>query len=512
MSYQGDIRLGETIDVKFSSRRFTTGAPFTLAGSPVISAYVGNGTTELTAGITLSVDFDGRTGLNNVRVVATAANGYARGTNVQLVITAGTIDSVSVVGEVIGSFSIDNRADDLVLYSGTITNADNSLIDLGTLGLANDELNDHLIVAFDNSTGEFHARWIDDLDGATSQVLLHAVLPFTTESGVDTFKVLVIRRDDNVLDIINTIGTAGAGLTNINLPNQTMDIVGNITGNLSGSVGSVTGAVGSVTAAVTLPAIPANWITPAGITDDAFTAAKFADAFIVAASFAAGAIDAAAMNVTGSEFTAIPWNAAWDAEVQSEVQDAIEVNHLDHLLAVDYDPASKPGVATALLNELIESDAGVSRFTANSLEQAPAGGGGSTDWTADERTAIRSILGIPGSGTTPADPTVGILDTIRDDGVATKAVTDNIARAAKCVTEGTVDTGATTTSIPTSALSPAAVAVDQFKAEIMAFPEDTTTTALRGQKTRITANTAAGVFTVEALTTAPVSGDLFVIE
>ncbi|KKK60385.1 hypothetical protein LCGC14_3024890, partial [marine sediment metagenome] len=46
------------------------------------------------------------------------------------------------------------------------------------------------------------------------------------------------------------IGTAGAGLTNINLPNQTMDIVGSITGNLSGSVGSVTGAVGSVTGSV----------------------------------------------------------------------------------------------------------------------------------------------------------------------------------------------------------------------------------------------------------------------
>lgn len=37
------------------------------------------------------------------------------------------------------------------------------------------------------------------------------------------------------------IGAAGAGLTNINLPDQTMNIVGNITGNLSGSVGSVTG-------------------------------------------------------------------------------------------------------------------------------------------------------------------------------------------------------------------------------------------------------------------------------
>jgi hypothetical protein len=43
-----------------------------------------------------------------------------------------------------------------------------------------------------------------------------------------------------------------------------------------------------------------------------------------------------------------------------------------------------------------------------------AGGGGGTDWTANERTAIRSILGIPTSGTTPTDPTVGILDTIRD--------------------------------------------------------------------------------------------------
>lgn len=35
------------------------------------------------------------------------------------------------------------------------------------------------------------------------------------------------------------IGTAGAGLTNINLPDQTMNITGNITGNISGSIGSL---------------------------------------------------------------------------------------------------------------------------------------------------------------------------------------------------------------------------------------------------------------------------------
>ena len=108
--YHGDIRLGDTLDLKFTTRRFTTGAPFTLAGFPVISAYVGNSTTEITAGITLTVDFDSRTGLNNVRVVATSGNGYATASNVDLVITTGTVDSVSVVWEVVASFSIEARS------------------------------------------------------------------------------------------------------------------------------------------------------------------------------------------------------------------------------------------------------------------------------------------------------------------------------------------------------------------------------------------------------------------
>ena len=107
--YHGDIRLSDTIDIKFCTVT-TTGAPTTLAGSPVVSAYLGNDTTQLTAGITLSVDFDGVTGLNNVRVVASGANGYATATNYTLVITTGTVGGTSVVGYTIGSFSIENRS------------------------------------------------------------------------------------------------------------------------------------------------------------------------------------------------------------------------------------------------------------------------------------------------------------------------------------------------------------------------------------------------------------------
>lgn len=127
--YHGDIRLGDTIDVKFNTFD-TDGAPITLAGTPAVAAYVGNGTTEITAGITLTVDFDSRTGCHNLRVVASGGNGFAAGTNVSLVITQGTVDGVSVVGAEIGSFSIENRSAFSVVGNGTYGNsALKSLID-----------------------------------------------------------------------------------------------------------------------------------------------------------------------------------------------------------------------------------------------------------------------------------------------------------------------------------------------------------------------------------------------
>lgn len=109
MSYLGDFALGATLDFKFCTVS-TTGAPTTLAGTPVISAYPDNSVTQLTAGITLSVDFDSVTGLHNVRVVATSGNGYATATNYAMVITTGTVGGTSVVGYVVAHFSIENRS------------------------------------------------------------------------------------------------------------------------------------------------------------------------------------------------------------------------------------------------------------------------------------------------------------------------------------------------------------------------------------------------------------------
>ncbi|HDZ37846.1 MAG TPA: hypothetical protein ENH62_06120 [Marinobacter sp.] len=100
-----------TLNLKFTSYS-TIWVPTVLAGAPVVKVYAANETgTEVTTGITLSVDFDGVAGLNNVLVDLSSAAFYAVAKDYHVIITTGTIDSVSAIGTVIGSFSIENRFD-----------------------------------------------------------------------------------------------------------------------------------------------------------------------------------------------------------------------------------------------------------------------------------------------------------------------------------------------------------------------------------------------------------------
>jgi hypothetical protein len=88
-----------------------------------------------------------------------------------------------------------------------------------------------------------------------------------------------------------------------------------------------------------------------------------------------------------------------------------------------------------------------------------------------------------------------------------------LQKTTDAICRGTVDSAATTTSVTTSAFSPNVGASGQFIGRTMLFDANTTTTALQGQATAITASTNAATptFTVTALTTAPVSGDTFSI-
>lgn len=87
-------------------------------------------------------------------------------------------------------------------------------------------------------------------------------------------------------------------------------------------------------------------------------------------------------------------------------------------------------------------------------------------------------------------------------------------RAIRAIVVGTVGVGSTTTSIVTSAVTPAAGSVDCWKGLIVKFDKDTTTAALRGMGTDITANTsgATPTLTVSTMAATPASTDTFSVE
>jgi len=114
-----DITLEDTIYHDFTTRAFATGIPTLLAGSPVLSVLEENNATPITAGVSVSVSRASVAGLNEATIVATAANGYETGKSYSIYISTGTVGGVSVIGEVVGQFTVASSAAAIDLANGT---------------------------------------------------------------------------------------------------------------------------------------------------------------------------------------------------------------------------------------------------------------------------------------------------------------------------------------------------------------------------------------------------------
>lgn len=321
-----DITIGETFDVKFTTTEPDTGAPATLAGTPAVSAYVGNSTTQITAGITLSVDFDGVTGLHNVRVVATTGNGYADGTDVSLVITTGTVDSVSAVGYVIENFTIGRSAANSALkpmaratylVDTTIATLSTQTSFTLTAGSAdNDAYNGMAFIFTDASSAvQKGVAFCSDYVGSTKTVTLEAAPIFTIAT----------------TDLV-TIAPAG-GSTSAPIPVNVTHAAG--TAWASGAITANSIAADAITSAkiatgaIDADAIADNAIDAGAIAANAITSAKIATGAITSAAFAAGAIDAAAIAANAIGASELAADAATEiaaAVLAAAAADPIDAN------------------------------------------------------------------------------------------------------------------------------------------------------------------------------------------
>lgn len=186
MSDLGNTFLGATIDDSFTTVQ-STGAASTLTSSPVISAYPSNSTTELTAGITLTADFDSRTGYNHVRVVASTANGYLPNTRYRLVITTGTVNSISAVPYKVSSFGLSINGNGLVAGGTATAGSSTTLTMLAADGHADSEL----VGATANitgGTGAGQSRYISANVGSTKVITVSPAWT-TTVDNTSTYEI-----------------------------------------------------------------------------------------------------------------------------------------------------------------------------------------------------------------------------------------------------------------------------------------------------------------------------------
>lgn len=108
--FLGDYSPGDAIDFLFTTHA-ATGAPTVLSGSPVCSVYKDNSDTQSTSGLTLTASADSVTGMNRVRITTATSTSFYTNGQFSVVITTGTVDSVSVVGYVVGRFRLVSRSD-----------------------------------------------------------------------------------------------------------------------------------------------------------------------------------------------------------------------------------------------------------------------------------------------------------------------------------------------------------------------------------------------------------------
>jgi hypothetical protein len=109
----GDFAEDATVDFKWSTND-GAGASVTRATNGTVSVYIGNGTAQVTAGVTDTEDFDSLTGIHHCRIDLSADAAYATGSECQVVLSGSTIDGESV-NAVLASFSIERAGGALAL-------------------------------------------------------------------------------------------------------------------------------------------------------------------------------------------------------------------------------------------------------------------------------------------------------------------------------------------------------------------------------------------------------------
>lgn len=335
MSYLGSWKIDDPIVFVVTTHTPSTGAATDADAVPSYHVYEDETSTPLITGTMALLNGANTVGFYSEQITLSAANGFEKGKSYSIYITA-TVGGVT--GVTYRNFQIEAEVD-----SNSVSNLNANVITAASI--ATDAIDADALAA--SALAEINAEVdtaLADYDAPTSAELV-----------------------SEINSVQSDIAAVQADTDNI----QTRLPASLVSGRMDASVGAM--ASGVVTAAaIATDAIDADALAADAIAEINATV----DTALADYDAPTSAELVSEINSVQSDIAAL--NNLSAAQVNAEVDSAIETYHLDHLLATDYDPANKPGVATALLNEMVENDGGVSRYTANALEQAPTGGSAPT--------------------------------------------------------------------------------------------------------------------------------------
>lgn len=191
MKYLGDFAAGATVRVLLDSFD-TTGAAITM-GSLAAHVLKNGSATNLTAGVTVSADFDG-TGVHIVSVDLSAdGTAYAAGAEFAIVVT-GTVNGITV-RRVIAQFSIANRSN---LSAAGVRSA---------VGLASANLDTQLAALFTTAMTESYAA---DGSAPTPAQALFLIQQRLTEFAISGTTITVKKLDGSTTAATLTLDDATA--------------------------------------------------------------------------------------------------------------------------------------------------------------------------------------------------------------------------------------------------------------------------------------------------------------
>ena len=275
----GDYTLEATVYFPFTTRAFATGIPTALV-SGAVDWYEDVTATPIVTGETLSVSLNSVAGFNMITCLIAAAEGFEAGKSYTAILQAGTVASVSAVGEVVAHFTcaksaaaedLANATDGLTALAADIA-ALPVATDIVTAGaittlagaVVNVDLTDTVTTYTGNTlqTGDVITA-INDLangtDGLTALKTAVDAIPTTAMRGTDNAALATaLTTAQNDLDIITDsdgviLGAAGVDLIwdeDIEAAHTTSDSAGLILANttkLSTGAGGISATMDTFT-------------------------------------------------------------------------------------------------------------------------------------------------------------------------------------------------------------------------------------------------------------------------